>query len=138
MYDVKNMFRASYRRGAPSACTVSSTTDSSIATAHFTQNGGVKKTFRTPNHRGNKCTIAEHAFTLVEVMMASVVMLFAIATSLTTLQYGLRSVDTARNTTIASQILQSSVELLRLQNWTQITALQTAQATATTPTNVNL
>lgn len=51
------------------------------------------------------------------------VMLFAIATSLTTLQFGMRGVDTARNMTLASQIMQSEMEILRLQNWTQIIAL---------------
>lgn len=95
---------------------------------------GVKKSSRSHSSiRGKRS-----GFTLLEVMLAAVVMLFAMATSLTTLQYGLRSVDTARNTTIASQILQSSIELLRLQNWTQIVALQTAQLTATTPVNVDL
>lgn len=50
-------------------------------------------------------------------------MLFGIATSLTTLQFGVRSVDTARSMTLASQIMQSEMEILRLQNWAQITAL---------------
>jgi Na+-transporting NADH:ubiquinone oxidoreductase subunit NqrC len=59
----------------------------------------------------------------MEVMLASVVMLFGIATSLTTLQFGMRAVDTARNMTLASQIMQSEMEILRLQNWTQIVAL---------------
>jgi hypothetical protein len=59
----------------------------------------------------------------MEVMLASVVMLFGIATSLTTLQFGLRAVDTARNMTLASQIMQSEMEVLRLQNWNQIIAL---------------
>ena len=59
----------------------------------------------------------------MEVMLAAVVMLFGIATSLTTLQFGMRAVDTARNMTLASQIMQSEMEILRLQNWTQIVAL---------------
>ena len=66
---------------------------------------------------------AARGFTIVEFMMASVVMVFAIATSLTTLQFGMRAVDTARNMTLASQIMQSEMEILRLQNWAQITAL---------------
>lgn len=63
------------------------------------------------------------AFTIFEVTIAAVVMIFGIATSLTTLQFGVRSVDTARNMTLASQIMQSEMEILRLQNWTQIVAL---------------
>jgi Tfp pilus assembly protein PilV len=62
-------------------------------------------------------------FTIVEVMMAAMVLVFGIATSLTALQYGMRAVDTARNMTLASQIMQSEMEILRLQNWTQISAL---------------
>jgi type II secretory pathway pseudopilin PulG len=76
-------------------------------------------------------------FTIVEVMMAAAVMVFGIASSLITLQFGMRSVDTARNMTLASQIMQSEVEILRLQNWAQIVALQTAQTTSTTPTLIN-
>lgn len=56
-------------------------------------------------------------------MMAATVMLLAIVTSLTTLQFGMRSVDTARSMTLASQIMQSEMEILRLQNWAQIIAL---------------
>jgi len=67
-------------------------------------------------------------FTILEVMMAAAVMVLGIATSITTLQFGMRSVDTARNMTLAGQIMQSEMEILRLQNWTQISALP---ATAT-------
>lgn len=66
-------------------------------------------------------------------MLASTVMLLAIVTSLTTLQFGMRSVDTARNMTLASQIMQSEMEILRLQNWAQIIALDgTNEVSATT------
>ncbi len=57
------------------------------------------------------------AFTILEVMLASMVLAFAISTSITTLQVGYRSIDTARNTTIASQVLQSMVEDIRLLSW---------------------
>lgn len=64
------------------------------------------------------------AFTLVEVAVAAGVMALAITTSITTLQHGLTAVDTARNMTLAAQIMQSQVEVLRMQNWSQICALQ--------------
>src|ERR1051325_1467320 len=57
------------------------------------------------------------AFTLTEVMLAACVMALAISTSITTLQVGYRSIDTARNTTIASQVLQSMIEDIRLLTW---------------------
>ena len=62
-------------------------------------------------------------FTILEVGMASFVLAMAIATAVTVLQHGLRAVDTARNMTLAGQIMQSEMEILRLQNWAQICAL---------------
>lgn len=60
--------------------------------------------------------------------MAVGVLALAIATSLTTLEFGMHEVDTARNMTLAAQIMQSEIEIIRLQNWAQITAMP---ATAT-------
>ena len=80
---------------------------------------------------------ARPGFTIVEVMVAGAVMVFGITTAILTLQVGLRAVDTARNMTLAGQIMQSELEVLRLQNWAQITALQTAQASSTTPTVID-
>lgn len=68
--------------------------------------------------------------------MAAIVMVLGIVTSLTTLQFGMRSVDTARNMTLASQILQSELEILRLQNWAQISALP-ASATVDPATSIS-
>jgi prepilin-type N-terminal cleavage/methylation domain-containing protein len=71
--------------------------------------------------RGNPSTQKKRrrsaGFTLVEVMMAAAVLALAISTSVTTLQYGFRTIDTARNTTIASQVLQSMIEDIRLLSW---------------------
>ena len=73
---------------------------------------------------------AKQAFTLVEVMVASVVLIFGITSAILVLQRGLQSIDTARNTTNASQIMQSELERLRLKNWSQIQALQDSGNTA--------
>lgn len=69
--------------------------------------------------------------------MSTFVLALGIVTSITALQYGMRQVDTARNMTLAGQIMQSEMEILRLQNWSQIVALQTAQASATTPLTID-
>ena len=82
---------------------------------------------RRPRQRG---------FTIVEVMMAAIVMVLGIVTSLTTLQFGMRAVDTARNMTLASQIMQSEMEIMRLQNWSQIIALP-ASATVDPATTIS-
>lgn len=62
-------------------------------------------------------------FTIAEVMMASFVMIFGIASAIIVLQSGLRSLDTARNTTLASQLIQSEMERIRLLSWSAVNAL---------------
>jgi Tfp pilus assembly protein PilV len=68
-------------------------------------------------------------FTLVEVMVASIVLVLGITTSITTLQQGFRAVDSARNYTFASQVMQSEFERLRLKSWSQLEDLQNSRET---------
>jgi hypothetical protein len=63
------------------------------------------------------------AFTVIEVALSATVMAFAIAGSIVVLQAGLKAVDGARNTTLASQIIQSEMERIRLLNWSEVNAL---------------
>lgn len=60
---------------------------------------------------------ARRAFTLIEVMFASFVMVFGIASAIIVLQSGFKALDTARSTTLASQIMQSEMERIRLLPW---------------------
>lgn len=69
-------------------------------------------------------------FTLVEVMVASTVLIFGIVTAVATTQRGLQALDTARNLTAASQLMQSEMERIRLLGWTQLQALQQSGDTA--------
>jgi type II secretory pathway pseudopilin PulG len=62
-------------------------------------------------------------FTLAEVMMAAGVMAFAISGSIVVIQSGVKAVDNARNTTLASQIIQSEMERIRLLNWSDVNSL---------------
>jgi Tfp pilus assembly protein PilV len=71
------------------------------------------------------------AFTILEVMMAATVMVLAIATSITTLQKGFSSLDTARNITIAGQIMQSEFEKMRLRDWSVISLIPTTDTPLT-------
>lgn len=64
--------------------------------------------------------------------MAVIVMALAISTSIAVMEQGMRTIDTARSTTIAGQILQSMMEDLRLQTWAQIGTLQAAANNGTT------
>jgi Tfp pilus assembly protein PilV len=75
-----------------------------------------------------------YAFTLVEVMIASVILVLAITTAITTLQRGMQAVDTARGYTYASQVMQSEMERLRLKSWSQLQSLQSATDTTVSAT----
>lgn len=61
--------------------------------------------------------------------MSAFVMAFGIATSIVAMQTGFKAIDLARGTTMASQIMQSEMERLRLMSWTTMTALSTATDT---------
>jgi type II secretory pathway pseudopilin PulG len=73
------------------------------------------------------------AFTILEVMVAAIVLVFAVTSSITVMQRGFQSLETARNLTAAGQIMENEMENLRLQNWTQIQALQNAGQTTVAP-----
>jgi len=68
-------------------------------------------------------------FTIVEVMVAAVVLILGIVSALTALQQGFRAIDSARNLSAASQQMQSEMEGLRLKSWAQIEALQASGVT---------
>lgn len=66
-----------------------------------------------------RCRRRNRGFTIFELSMAVFVMAFALTTAVTVLQMGFRSLDTARNTTIASQLLQSVMEDMRMLPWNE-------------------
>lgn len=51
-------------------------------------------------------------------MFASLVMIFAITTSITVIQRGFNAIDSSRNYVLASQIMQSEIERIRVCPWT--------------------
>ncbi|MCF7687114.1 MAG: response regulator [Cephaloticoccus sp.] len=71
-------------------------------------------------------------FSLIEVMLAAIILVLGITTAITTLQRGLLAVDSARNYSYAAQLMQSELERLRLKNWSQLQALQSSGTTAVT------
>ena len=74
------------------------------------------------------------AFTIFEVMMGVIVMAFSISTSISVMQTGFRAVDSARNISLAAQIMQSEMEKIRLLDWTAINAYAPDPTTTTTAT----
>lgn len=67
--------------------------------------------------------------------MATFVMALGISTSILAMQQGYKFLDVARGTTLASQIIQSEIERIRMMSWSTVTALATAtDTTAPFPT----
>lgn len=62
-------------------------------------------------------------FTLTEVLIAMTILLMVFLSSLAALNIGFKMLDEARASTLASQILQSEIENLRLRNWPDIVSL---------------
>jgi Tfp pilus assembly protein PilV len=60
-------------------------------------------------------------FTVIEVAFAATVLLLGLASATTLVQSGLRVLDDARNITLASQIMQSELERVRLLPWSSST-----------------
>ena len=75
---------------------------------------------------------AATAFTLLEVMVAAVVLVFSITTAMAAMERGFQALDTARNLTTSAQIMEDEMERLRLENWVQLQALQDSGGTAVT------
>lgn len=74
-------------------------------------------------------------FTLVEVAVAASVMALVIITSMTVLQRAFVSLDTARNVTIAGQIMQGQFERVRLLDWGSVNAYAAGPTTLTIDTS---
>lgn len=86
--------------------------------------------FQTGSHSRR----STQAFTIVEVMLAAIIMVLAITTSITTLQRGFQSIDTARSLVIAGQIMQSEIEKMRVCPWSSTaTVTGVADYVANTP-----
>lgn len=66
--------------------------------------------------------------TLVEVMMAAVVMVAAIVGMLQVLTSGSEMLDVSRKQTIATQIIRFEIDKLHLENWTTVSAYSTSAA----------
>lgn len=80
-----------------------------------------------PRHRTRGVTI-------IEVAIAALVMALVLSTAITTLQRAFISLQNARDLNIASQMLQSEMEKLRLADWTTVNAFAVSATTVTLDT----
>lgn len=79
-----------------------------------------------PSSRGKSRRLSirsKAGLTIAEVMVASCVLVFALCSSFLVLQRGYQAIDTARNSTIAAQIMQSEIERIRLLDWSSVQSL---------------
>lgn len=65
--------------------------------------------------------------------MASFVMLLGIASSIIAMQSGFQQIDVSRGTTIASQIIQSEMERLRMMPWNKTSPASTVDSISELP-----
>jgi prepilin-type N-terminal cleavage/methylation domain-containing protein len=72
--------------------------------------------------------LAKQGYTLIEVMMAAVVLALGLVSALICIQIGVRDLDVARTGTAVSQALQNEMERLRLEDWTEISALPATES----------
>lgn len=70
----------------------------------------------------------QSGFTIVEVMMAAVILVVGFMGMIQAVTMGSEMLATARRQNIAAQILTHEIERLRLDNWTAISALSTSAA----------
>jgi Tfp pilus assembly protein PilV len=90
-------------------------------------------TYSRIRRRGSSAGPAATAgFTLVEFVLASLVILIGISGSFVVINRGVHLMDAARRTTLAGQVLQSAMEDIRMNNWAQLTALQADESNGRT------
>lgn len=63
---------------------------------------------------------AQRGFSILEVMTSAFILVLVLTSSLIVLQDCFQAIDTARDMTVAGQILQSQMEKLRMLNWNQL------------------
>src|SRR3954469_20916576 len=76
------------------------------------------------------------AFTLVEVMMASVILVVGFSGLIQAITVGSEALDTARKQQVAIQIMDSEIERLRASSWSTIAALPATATLSISPTGV--
>ena len=74
---------------------------------------------------------SQRGITIIEVAMAALIMGLVLATAVTTLQRAFISLQNARDLNIASQMLQSEMEKMRLADWTTVNSFTTSATTVT-------
>lgn len=78
-----------------------------------------------------------HGFTIVEVMMAAVILVVGFIGMIDAMAVSSAMMDTARRQTLADQIINHEIEKLRFKDWTYISGLPTASTAVTIDSQFN-
>ena len=73
---------------------------------------------------------SEGGFTLVEVLLAAVVMLAGIVGMMQAITSGTEMLDVSRKQTEVTQIIHGKIEEIRVKDWTQLSAFPTPETVA--------
>ena len=98
----------------------------------FVSNRASQPTHKALRHRKSR----RSAFTLVEVMAASCVLMLGLGGVVMSVKTSLTTISHARHLGAASQIMQSEIERLRLCNWSQLQAVQDSGDRTVTTTDL--
>jgi prepilin-type N-terminal cleavage/methylation domain-containing protein len=71
----------------------------------------------TSRHNARLRACSRRGFSLIEVMIASLVLMLVFISCITALQAGFRMVDNARMANLADQTIQSQIESIKLLHW---------------------
>ncbi|MCF7687521.1 MAG: prepilin-type N-terminal cleavage/methylation domain-containing protein [Cephaloticoccus sp.] len=82
-----------------------------------------------PAHRVNPRAFLRRGFTLVEVMMAAVILTIGFGAMIQAMITGSEILANARRQTLATQLLTHEIEKLRFSDWTTINALPSGPTT---------
>ncbi|HEX9781960.1 MAG TPA: type II secretion system protein [Opitutaceae bacterium] len=90
-----------------------------------------------PSHPWNRSSLPERqpkvraraAFTMLEVMIAALILAVLITSTFAAMQRAFPAIETARNITVAGHIIQTEIERLRLKDWSTVSALSNGSVT---------
>ncbi|HUG11564.1 MAG TPA: prepilin-type N-terminal cleavage/methylation domain-containing protein, partial [Opitutaceae bacterium] len=71
----------------------------------------------TSRPKAHPRVLSRHGFSMIEVMVASLVLILVFLSCITALQAGFKMVDNARMANLADQTIQSQIESIKLLHW---------------------
>ena len=92
-----------------------------------TQGSSIRRLFSAPPPAGNNPRTGIASISLVELMMAVVILGVVFTSAFGVIGQGFNLIETSRDYTRVAQILQNEMESLRTMNWTELLALPASE-----------